>query len=174
MWNAEIANILQPLLALTNLQKLALEFPGVEILDDPWLDRASKSLPRLQDLTIHGCDLERKRITLAGYVPLLQDCPKLFQLSIATACKSFDIKKALPPGLCNQNITQLHRLEPCIESSVGSIFRCLVLMFSNLEYLDWPSDPLQKKHGSCGFSYIYRSTTAKGIDVYKQKNSIFI
>ena len=141
MWNAEIENILQPLLALTNLQKLALEFPGVEMLDDAWHDRASKSFPRLQDLTLHGCDLERKRITLAGYVPLLQNCPKLFQLSIATACKSFDTKKALPPGLCNQNITQLHRLGPCIESSVGSIFRCLVLMFPNLKYLDWPSDP---------------------------------
>jgi len=49
--NVEAASIFQPLLALTNLQKLSLRLSGVEMLDDAWPNRASKR---------HG-SLRRKR-----------------------------------------------------------------------------------------------------------------
>ena len=74
--NAETPSMFQPLLALTNLQTLILRLSGVEMLDDAWLNLASKSFPRLQVLTLHGRALERKQITLAGYVPLVQNSPK--------------------------------------------------------------------------------------------------
>ena len=134
----ETASIFQPLLALTNLQMLRLECAAVELLDDVWLNRASKRFPQLQALIVHGRALERKRITLAGYVPLIQNCPRLSQISLATACRSFDSRKALPAGLCNENVTRLDCSESSIWSPVGSIFRCLILMFPNLILLSTP------------------------------------
>ena len=100
--------------------------------------RMDQCFPHLQDLTPDGCELERKQITLAGYTPLLQNCPGLSQLSVATACRSFDTRKALPPGLCNRRLMSLDLPRASIESSVGSIFRCLILMFPNLKSLTIP------------------------------------
>ena len=147
--DAETADVFQPLLSLTNLQTLSLILSGVEMLDDAWLNRASKCFPQLQDLTLYGCDMERKRITLEGYVPLLQNCPRLSQIRVATACKSFDTRKApLPPGLCNSNLTDIHFPQSSIESSAECIFRCLILMFPNLQYLaipyNFPSEEARK------------------------------
>ena len=102
--------------------------------------------------------MERKRITLEGYVPLLQNCPRLSQISVATACKSFDTRKALPPGLCNRSLTNIHFPQSSIESSAECIFRCLVLMFPNLQY---PTTSLQKKHVSLGLIFDSWSIKAK-------------
>jgi len=137
--DAETASIFQPLLALTNLQTLSLRLSGVEKLDDAWLNRASKGFPQLRRLTLHGHAVERKRITLAGYVPLLQNCPRLRWICTATACKSFDTRKALPAALCNENLTAFSCSKSSIESPVASIFRCLIRMFPNLNLLFIPS-----------------------------------
>jgi len=138
---AETASIFQPLLALVSLQTLSLRWlSGVETLDDARLNRASKSFPQLQNLTLYGRVLERKRITLAGYVPLVQNCPRLGTIAVATACKSFDPRKALPAGLCNEHLQRLDWRESSIESPVASIFRCLNIMFPNLSLLVIPSN----------------------------------
>jgi len=134
--------------ALTNLQTLRLQFSGVEILDDVWLNQASRSFPQLRVLELPGRALRRKRITLAGYVPLVQNCPRLSHISVATACESFDTRKTLPPGLWNQSPIGLDFSHSSIESPVGSIFRCLVLMFPNLQYFripyNFPSEEARK------------------------------
>jgi len=138
--DAETPSIFQPLLALTNLRKLTLQLSGVEMLDNAWLNRASKSFPQLQNLTLYGRDLKRKQITLAGYIPLLQNCPRLSEISIATAYRAFDPSRALTTGLCNENLRRLDCSESSIESPVASIFRCLILMFPNLSHLFPPSN----------------------------------
>jgi len=129
------ADIFRPLLSLTNLHTLNIRLSGVEMLDDAWLDKASKCFPQVQFLRLCGRALERQRITLAGYVPLVQNCPKLSIISVATACRSFEPRKALSAGLCNANLWKLDCSESSIESPVGSIFRCLNLMFLNLRVL---------------------------------------
>jgi len=96
---SDAESISQPLLALTNLEQLTLQLSGVEMFDDMWLNRASKCFPRLQILQLQGGDSEKTRITLAGYVPLLQNCPRLRLIATAVACQSFNTKKALPAGL---------------------------------------------------------------------------
>jgi len=146
--DAETLTIFQPLLALTRIRKLTLRLSGVEMLDDGWLNRASKSFPQLQNLKLYGRAVERKRITLAGYIPVLQNCPRLSEISVATAYRSFDPRKALTAGLCNENLWNLDCTTSSIESPVGIIFRCLILMFPNLCLLfiplDFPSEEARK------------------------------
>ena len=151
--DTEIPRVFQPLLALTNLHELTLQLSGVEMLDDAWLNQASKCLPQLRVLSLYNHTSERRRITLAGYVALLRNCPGLRSITVSSAFKPFNTRKALPAGLCNENITKLNCWGSSIESSVIGIFRCLILMFPNLSHLVIPLNP-QSEAGRKAWTFL--------------------
>ncbi|KAG6905628.1 hypothetical protein DXG01_001537 [Tephrocybe rancida] len=130
-----MADLLRPLFAFRKITFLHLTFGHLTELDDPWIADAAVAWPQLEQLRLTPAfQNATPNITLAGLLPLLQYCPKLFEIGFPIDAEPFD-PALLTPGVRNLLISELD-FEPMSPiTAPGAVFRCLVQMFPNLKYV---------------------------------------
>ncbi|GLB34285.1 hypothetical protein LshimejAT787_0111690 [Lyophyllum shimeji] len=117
------------LFSLRALRSLWITLPCASVLDDDWYAAAADAWRGLECLRI--THPESPVLTLAGLIPLIRNCRQLYELELSICAEPFDLR-LLQPGICNTTITDLNLGPSPIVDTVG-VFRCLTLMFPNLQ-----------------------------------------
>ncbi|KAG5642743.1 hypothetical protein DXG03_002257 [Asterophora parasitica] len=133
---ASAAVFLRELFVLRNLRDLYLRLDCVTGVDDSWIAEAAVAWPRLQAIRLDAETTLEPKVTLAGIIPLVKNCPDLDCFLLPISAKPFDIG-LLDPGIRNTKITELS-LAPSLISEPSRVFRCLIVMFPRLRLLECP------------------------------------
>lgn len=77
-----VAQVLQPLFTLSNLQTLNIKAEFLIDLNDEWLANAAIAWPALRHLSLTSHSSSEPKLTLSGFLPLFLECPHLRYLSL--------------------------------------------------------------------------------------------
>ncbi|RDB27601.1 hypothetical protein Hypma_003826 [Hypsizygus marmoreus] len=122
-----VSSTYERLFSFTALRSLTVGVNFPHNLDDSWIMSAAMAWPHLPELSLPGDG--PPRMTLAGLIPLVKQCPHLSVLGLPVRLDPFEIK--LLSGTSNAKIQCLAVLNKSIASPIA-VFRCLVAMFPML------------------------------------------
>jgi hypothetical protein len=120
---------LEPLFACTALQSVDIKLRIVNELDDSWLAGAASAWPSLQRLNIKTYHSSTSNMTLAGFIPILRNCPHLSSLGFSIHATPVD--PTLLSRVGNTLVEEISIGSSTVRSP-AKVARSLISMFPNL------------------------------------------
>ncbi|KAF9467877.1 hypothetical protein BDZ94DRAFT_1232793 [Collybia nuda] len=120
---------LEPLFACPALQDINIKLRLVDKLDDSWLKGAAASWPALRRLNIKTLHSTISEMTLAGFIPVLRNCPDLHSLGFSIHATPVDPN--LLRGVGNILVKKISVGSSTIQSP-ARVVRSLIGMFPSL------------------------------------------
>ncbi|KAG5638623.1 hypothetical protein H0H81_011342 [Sphagnurus paluster] len=118
------------LFVLKALRYLRIVYACASLLDNQWIQDAAMNWPQLETFILDA-EHSDPTATLAGLIPLVRYCPRLTYLTLPLHAKPFPAG-LLQPGDRNMALKFVDFVVSPISTPVG-VFRCLVLLFPNLQ-----------------------------------------